>query len=224
MEWVANQELIGPFRPSPRGTNLFARLEALKDWNRRRAEAGNPSASVNLSALLLGEKAVPQLTNILHRGSKLNRVVINGGPSWLRTKWPWGQKDHTMKERAMQVLATLGGLGSTATPELLRLAQDQTERFLLRERALSTLHQIHADPSLVSPVLDKLKTDPVMSAVANNYASLFQTYVKQNPILPLKSNSPISSPFLTQTSLWNSANPRWENPPQSLTNVSLIRP
>ena len=127
-------------------------------------------AAVTTAVLALGEGSVPALKRMLHSGTKWNRVWFAKAPRWLYLRLPVGADQFDRKDRAMWALQTLGRTGHQATPDLLTILQDTTEHWNQRSRAMATLRYIGAEPSVVIPILEKLKTDPVVGSFAASEA------------------------------------------------------
>ena len=83
---------------------------------------------------------------------------------------PVGRYQFDRKDRAMWALQTLGRAGRQATPDLLVILEDPTEHWNQRSGAMSTLRLIDAEPSVMIPVMDKLKADPVVGTFAASEA------------------------------------------------------
>ena len=126
--------------------------------------------AVKLAVVAVGEASVPALRKMLHAGTKWDRMWFAKAPRWLYRRLPVGGYQFDRKDRAMWALQTLGREGRQATPELLAILQDPTEHWNQRSGALSTLRLINAEPSLMLPVLDRLKTDPVVGKYAASEA------------------------------------------------------
>jgi len=174
-------------------------------------------AAVAVAVFALGEASVPALRRMLHSGTKLERVWFAKAPRWLYFRLPVGGYQFDRKDRAMWALQTLGRAGRPATPDLLVILEDPTEHWNQRSGAMSTLRHINAEPSLLIPVLDKLRADPVVGTLAATEARLLrnaaeaQRYAETQKAIAAslsarrevpKLEFQPSSSFLEDSSLW----------------------
>jgi len=180
-------------------------------------------AAVSLAVIAIGKGAVPTLRKMLHAGTKWDRMWFAKAPRSLYRAIPIGRSQFDRKDRAMWALQNLGRDGRQATPDLLAILQDPTEHWNQRSGALSTLRLVEAEPSVVLPVMDRLKTDPVVGKFAASYARNLRDAMEQaryrdieksltasrstRPEPPMTELQPPSS-FLDTGSLWESAKPK----------------
>jgi hypothetical protein len=166
---------------------------------------------------------------MLHSGNKLERLWFAKVPIWLFRRLPVGSYQFEHKDRAMWALKTLGRAGRAATPDLLAILQDTTEHWNQRYRAMTTLRDIEAEPSVVIPVMDKLRTDPVVGTFAASAARALrdaagtrrhvETQVPKSEFQP-------SSSFLDKSSLWGPEKPQSTpiNPGSNERSLGTNRP
>jgi HEAT repeat protein len=179
-------------------------------------------AAVTTAVLALGEGSVPALRRMLHSGTKLSRLWFAWAPRWLYRRLPIGGYQFEHKDRAMWALQTLGRAGHQATPDLLTILQDTTEHWNQRSGAMATLRYIEAEPSVVIPILEKLKTDPVVGSFAASEARSLrrvaesQRYAESQRSFAAsrstgrevqKAEFQPSSSFLDKSSLWRPDKP-----------------
>jgi len=176
--------------------------------------------AVKLAVLAVGEASVPALRKMLHSGTKWDRMWFAKTPRWLYRLTPVGGNQFDRKDRAMWALQNLGRAGRASTPDLLTTAQDPTEHWNQRSGAITTLRYVEAEPSVVLPVMDRLKTDAVVGKVAASYARNIRDALEREryreierslaasrstrPEPPKTELQPPSS-FLETGSLWESA-------------------
>lgn len=178
-------------------------------------------AAVSLAVVAIGEASVPALRRMLYSGTKWDRMWFAKAPRWLYRRLPVGGYQFDRKDRAMWALQNLGRAGRQATPDLLAILQDTTEHWNQRVGAMITLRSIEADPSVVLPVMDRLKSDAVVGAFAASEARSLRGSPEQQQYRELQKSLAAgrsvqtdppkpafqpSSSFLNQNSLWRPAN------------------
>ncbi|HXU79250.1 MAG TPA: hypothetical protein VN794_21910 [Methylomirabilota bacterium] len=141
---------------------------AITDWVKHGELTDDQLAD---AAQKLGDALFPPIEGILRSGTKTERAIFNRSPSRFWVRWPLKVTflRSLWKDRAMSYLEKLGPRAVCTTPALLEIVQDGTEGGEQRSKALQTLVAVHADPSLVLPILKKLAEDPAMVLTARSY-------------------------------------------------------
>ena len=137
---------------------------------------GRTNQEVECAFAVMGKAAIPALKRYLRPDSRLDRVVSKLMPPRILSRWVRRQNPVRTRLNALAIIrGPLISEAHSVTPELLALANDSKDYYLVRMEALGILSRVATNLVSIQPCLAKAMNDPdpsVRAVVPSCYATV----------------------------------------------------